>query len=234
MGHSAPLHRTPWEKIRAKKEKPPDKGIEVIQNPKFIFISQKKYIGELLCRSGMQDCNSISTPMEQNLKISSNDGEAFKDPTKCRQVVVSLIYLTTTRPDITFAVGIMSRFMHKPCEEHWTIAQRVLKYLQGTQSLIIKYSKVSDFHLTGYSDCDFDGDKEHGMSTFGYLMTLGSTTVTWRSKKQIVHADSTTKEEYVAAAQATKEIVWLRKILEDLQEKQMTSTPLFVDNNFAI
>lgn len=93
-------------------------GIEVIQNPKFIFISQKKYIGELLCRFGMQDYNSVSTLIERNLKISSNDGEAFEDPTKYRQLVVSLIYLTTTRPNITFAVGILSRFMHKPCEGH--------------------------------------------------------------------------------------------------------------------
>lgn len=107
-------------------------GIEVIQNPKFIFISQKKYIGELLCRFGMHDCNSISTPMEQNLKLSSNEGAAFEDPTKYRQLVGSLIYVTTTRLDITFAVGILSRFMHKPCEGHWTATQRVLKYLKGT------------------------------------------------------------------------------------------------------
>ncbi|XP_057867591.2 secreted RxLR effector protein 161-like [Cryptomeria japonica] len=128
----------------------------------------------------------------------------------------------------------MSRFMHKPCEGHWTASQRVLKYLKGTQTLDIKYSKVSDFHLIGYSDSDFDGDKEHGVSTSGYLMTLGSTTVTWRSKKQTVPTDSTTQAEYVVAAEATKEIVWLEKILEDFQEKQMTSMPLFVDNNFAI
>jgi hypothetical protein len=80
----------------------------------------------------------------------------------------------------------------------------VLKYLKGTQSYGIKYSKVSDFHLTGYSDSDFDGDKEHGVSTSGYLMNLGSTTITWRSRKKYVHVDSITEAEYVAVAQATK------------------------------
>jgi hypothetical protein len=110
----------------------------------------------------------------------------------------------------------------------------VLKYLKGTQSYGIKYSKVSDFHLIGYSDSDFDGDKEHGVSPSGYLMNLGSAAITWRSRKQSVPADSTTEAKYVAAAQDTKEIIWLRKILEDLQEKQMTSTPLFVDNTSAI
>ena len=80
----------------------------------------------------------------------------------------------------------------------------MLKYLKGTQSYGIKYSKVSNFHLIGYSDFDFDGDKEHGMSTSGYLMNLGSTSITWRSQKQSVPADSTNEVEYVATDQATK------------------------------
>ena len=108
------------------------------------------------------------------------------------------------------------------------------KYLTRTQSYGIKYSKVSNFHLIGYSDSNFDRDKEHGVSTSGYLMCLGSTAVTWRSRKQSVHVDYTTKEKYVATTQAAKEIVWLKKILEDLQEKQLTSTPLLVDNTFSI
>ena len=83
----------------------------------------------------------------------------------------------------------------------------------------IKYSKVSDFHLTGYLDSYFDGDKEHEVFTSGYLMNIGSTSITWRSRKQFVPADSTTEAEYVAAAQAIKEIIWVHKILEDLQEK---------------
>ena len=112
--------------------------------------------------------------MEKNLKLTSSEGSAFEDATKYRQLVGSLIYLTTTHPDINFAVGILSRFMHQPCEGHWTATKRVLKYLKGTQSYGIKYSKVSDFHLIGYSDSDFDEDKEHGVSTPGYLMSLGS------------------------------------------------------------
>ena len=109
-----------------------------------------------------------------------------------------------------------------------------MKYLQGTQTYNIKYSKFLHFHFAGYSDSDFDGDKENGVSTFGFLMNLGSTTINWISHKQHVPTDSTTEVEYVAAAQATKEIIWLRKILEDLQEKQNASTPLFVDNSSAI
>ena len=124
--------------------------------------------------------------------------------------------------------------MHHRCEGKWVVAKRVLKYLKGTQTYAIKYSKVLDFHPAGYSDSDFDGDKENGVSTFEYSMNLGSAAISGRSCKQSVPVDSTTEAEYVAAAQATKEIIWLRKILEDLQEKQKASTSLFVDNSSAI
>eukprot|EP00253_Pinus_taeda_P017201 PITA_17201 len=144
---------------------------------------------------GMTECNPLSTPMEQNLKLTSIEGKEFEDATTYRQLIGSLIYLTTTRPDISFAVGILSRFMQK----HY-----------------------------------FDGDKETGVSTSGYAMSLRSGAISWRSRKQSVLTDSTTEAEYVAAAEATKEIVWLRKILEDLQVKQVQSTPLMIDNTAAI
>eukprot|EP00253_Pinus_taeda_P010905 PITA_10905 len=128
-------------------------------------------------RFGMTECNPLSTPMEQNLRLTSIEGKEFEDATRYKQLIGSLIYLTTTRPDISFAVRILSRFMQKPY---------------------------------------FDGDKETGVSTSGYAMSLGSGAVSWRSRKQSVPADSTTEAEYVAAAEATKENVWLRKILEKI------------------
>ena len=182
-------------------------GIEVTQHPKYIFLSQKKYVGELLDKFCMTECNPISTPMEQKMKLTSSEGKEFEDATKYRQLVGRLIYLTTTRPDISYVVGILSRFMHKPCEGHWSAAKRVLRYLKGTQDVGLKYSKVDDFKLIGYSDLDFDGDKETGVSTSRYTMSLGSAAISWRSRKQSVPSDSTTEAEYVAAAEATNEIV---------------------------
>eukprot|EP00253_Pinus_taeda_P003600 PITA_03600 len=152
-------------------------GIEVTQHPNSIFLSQKKYIGDLLNMFGMTECNPLTTPMEQNLKLTSIEGKEFEDATKYTQLVGSLNYLTTIRRDILFAIGILSRFMQKPY---------------------------------------FDGDKETGVSTPGYAMSLGSGAFSWRSRKQSIPADSTTEAECVAAVEATKEIVWLRKILEDL------------------
>jgi hypothetical protein len=97
--------------------------------------------------------------------------------------VGSLIYLTTTRSDISFAVEILFRFMQKPCEGHWCVAKRVLRYLKGTQDLGLKYSKVEEFKLVGHTNSNFDGDKENRVSTSGYLMSLGSTAISWRSRK---------------------------------------------------
>lgn len=124
--------------------------------------------------------------------------------------------------------------MQKHCEGHWSAAKGVLRYLKGTQDFGIKYTQVDDFSLIGYSDSDFNGDKETGVSTSGYAMSLGSGAVSWRSCKQSVPTDSTTEVEYVATTEATKEFVWLRKILEDLQVKQVQSTPLMIDNTYAI
>jgi hypothetical protein len=97
-------------------------GTEVTQNQKHVFISQNKYIGEMLKKFGMVDCNPLSTPMEKNLKLTSKEGYEFEDATKYRQLVWRLIYLTTARPDISFVVGIFSMFMQKPCEGHWHAA----------------------------------------------------------------------------------------------------------------
>lgn len=88
----------------------------------------------------MTKCNPLTAPMEHNLNLTSNEGKEFEDATKSRQLVGSVIYLTTTRLDISFVVGILSRFMQKPCEGHWFAAKRVLRYLKGTQDFGLKYS----------------------------------------------------------------------------------------------
>eukprot|EP00253_Pinus_taeda_P005966 PITA_05966 len=120
------------------------------------------------------ECNPFTTPMEQNLKLTSIEGKEFEDATKYRQLVGSLNYLTTTRLDISFVVGILSRFMQKPFEGHWSAAKRVLRYLKGTQDFGIKYTQVDDFRLIGYFNSDFDGDKETRVSTSGYALSLRS------------------------------------------------------------
>jgi hypothetical protein len=106
--------------------------------------------------------------------------------------------------------------------------------LKGTQDFGLRDSKVDDLNLIGYSDSDFVVDKKTRVSTSDYLISLGLVVVSWRSHRQSVPTDSTTKTEYVAVAEATNKIVWLRKILEYLQEKQVNSTNLLVNNTSTI
>jgi len=103
--------------------------------------------------------------------------------------------------------------MQNPCEGHESTANRILNHLKGTQDFRLKYTQVDDFNLIGYSYSYFDGNKETRVSTSSYVMSLGLEFVFWRSHKQLVFTNSTTEAEYVAAAEATKEIVQFKKIL---------------------
>eukprot|EP00253_Pinus_taeda_P010177 PITA_10177 len=143
---------------------------------KWVYKNKYKANGSLdkhKARLMAKECNPLTTPMEQNLKLTSIEGKEFEDATNYKQLVGSLNYLTTTRPDISFVVGILCKFMKKPFEGHWSTAKIVLKYLKGTQDFGIKYTQVDDFSLIRYSDSDFDGDKETGVSTLGYAISLG-------------------------------------------------------------
>jgi hypothetical protein len=153
-----------------------------------------------------------------------------------RQLVGSLMHLSVTvRPDITFAVGALARSMAEPTMVHWQAAKGVLRYLSGTASLGITFGGSSGLglHLQGYCDADYAGDTDTRKSTTGYVFTLNSGAVSWQSKRQPTVAASTTEAEYMAAAAAIKEALWLRKVLNDLQLGPGTIS-IFADNQSAI
>ncbi|KAH9291933.1 hypothetical protein KI387_042879, partial [Taxus chinensis] len=207
-------------------------GVEFWQQDHLIFISQVKYATNLLQKFKMYDCNSSSTPMEVGLKLSAHDDSPPVDETLYRQLVGSLIYLTTTRPDLCFAVSYLSRFLSKPKLIHWGAAKRVLRYVKGTLDFGILYQRVADFTLIGYTDSDWGGSVDTRRSTTGYIFSLGSGVISWQSKLQPTVAISSTEAEYKAVVSAGCEAVWLRQILVDFQFSQVTATPLslFCDN----
>ncbi|KAH9303948.1 hypothetical protein KI387_008352 [Taxus chinensis] len=207
-------------------------GVEFWQQDHLIFISQVKYATNLLQKFKMYDCNSSSTPMEVGLKLSAHDDSPPVDETLYRQLVGSLIYLTTTQPDLCFAVSYLSRFLSKPKLIHWGAAKRVLRYVKGTLDFGILYQRVADFTLIGYTDSDWGGSVDTRRSTTGYIFSLGSGVISWQSKLQPTVAISSTEAEYKAAVSAGCEAVWLRQILVDFQFSQVTATPLslFCDN----
>jgi len=209
-------------------------GVEVSQHPNQIFLIQTNYATKLLNKFGMEDCKPSLTPMEQKLKLSKFERGELVNSTKYRKLVGSLIYLTNTRPNLSYLVSILSRFMQEPRESHWNSAKRVLRYIQGTKDFGLLYKRNKNFTLVGYSDVDFAGDIDDRTSTSGYLMNMGSTKVSWNCKKQTTMVNSSAEVEYISSWEATCEIVWIRRILQDLGETQKSPTTLLIDSQSAI
>ncbi|CAJ2672171.1 unnamed protein product [Trifolium pratense] len=209
-------------------------GIEVVQTTSGLFIGQKKYAKEVLKRFHMENCNPVGTPTEPGLKLSSDlDGERI-DSTYFKQIVGSLMYLTTTRPDIMYAVCLISRYMESPTELHLKVAKRVFRYLKGTTDFGIFYMKNGGSVLTGFTDNDYAGDLDDRRSTSGHVFMMGSAAVSWASKKQKIVTLSTTEAEFIAAATSACQAIWLRRLLEELHFYQDGPTVIHCDNSSTI
>ncbi|XP_038889636.1 secreted RxLR effector protein 161-like [Benincasa hispida] len=149
----------------------------------------------------MENACPASTPMELGLKLSKHDDSEAFDPTIYRSLVGSLMYLTTTRPDLMFSVSLLSIFMASPKRSHWEVGKRVLRYILGTVDHGIHYKRNVDNVLIGYNDSDWGGNINDFKSTSGYVFNIGSEAVSWASKKQDVVALSTTEAEYMSCLQ---------------------------------
>ena len=209
-------------------------GMEIQQCSKGIFISQKKYACDILKKFKLEACKGVASPLALNEKISRDDGDKLEEPAVFRSLVGSLLYLTATRPDLMFPAGLLSRFMSSPSNVHMGIAKRVLKYIRGTTDLGIWYMKTGGVNLNGFADSDWAGSIDDMKSTSGYVFTIGTGAICWNAKKQEVVAQSTAEAEYISLAAAANQAVWLRKLLEDLGQKQDSPVDLFCDNKSAI
>jgi hypothetical protein len=209
-------------------------GLEVDRTREGIFLCQQKYSKDLLKRFGMLECKPISKPMEPNAKMCAHEGKDLEDATMYRQLVGSLIYLTLTRPDISYAVSVMSRYMQNPKKPHLEAVRRILRYVKSTIDYGLLYKKGEDCKLVGYCDADYAGDHDTRRSTTGYVFKLGSGTISWCSKRQPTVSLSTTEAEYRAAAMATQESTWLMQLMRDLHQPIDYAVSLHCDNQSAI
>jgi len=182
-------------------------GIEVLHSQKGYYISQSKYIQDLLVRSGLTDNKIAATPMDLHLQLRPNDGTPLQDPARYRHIVGSLVYLTVTRPDIAHAVHILSQFVSAPTSVHFGHLLRVLRYLRGTSSQCIFYARDNSLQLHAYSDSTWASDPTDRRSISGYCILLGSSPLAWKSKKQTAVSRSSTEAELRALATTTAEIV---------------------------
>lgn len=203
-----------------------------------LLIHQESYIKRLLHQFAMTDCKPVSTPMDASSKLSVVDDEHVKDGNSFpyRQLVGSLMYLSVcTRPDISYAVSMLAQFFDRATEKHWGAAKRVLRYLSGTAKLGIRFGgRNSGGHLYGFSDADLGGCPETVKSRSGVVFMLNNGPITWMSKKQTTVATSTCNSEFIAAFEATKQAVWLRRLVADFGLAPKGPTPISVDNQSAI
>lgn len=200
---------------------------------KTIFINQNAYIKKIVEKFNMHDSKHISTPADNNVILTKSCEDGSVD-FPYRQAIGSLMFAAiVTRPDISYAVGEVSRYMDNPKPPHVLAVKRILRYLNKTAERGIEYSGLSTA-LRGYSDADFARDVDTRKSTTGYEFVVGEGIVTWKSCRQKTVALSTTEAEFMAACEGAKEAVWLHQLLRDVGCNQESPPTLHIDNQSAI
>ncbi len=210
-------------------------GIDIIRDRSkhTITLSQGRLTNDLLSKHGMDICKPLSTTLSTSTKLSKAGEPLDTSEHGYAQLIGSLMYLSVcTRPDIAQAVGALARHMSAPTATHWRAAKGVLRYIAGTADYGIIYGRTGPT-LEAYCDADYAGDIDTRRSTTGYVFNLCGGAISWSSRLQPTVAASTTEAEYMAAAYAIKEGLWLRSLLTDLSMDIGTIT-INADNQSAI
>lgn len=204
-----------------------------------IYLSQPDYIVKLLEKFNMSDCTPVAIPADPCCRLSPEmcpknpEEEAEMKNVPYREAVGSLMHIMVmTRPDISYAIGQVAQFVQNPGKQHWRAVKRILAYLKKTLNLGLRFNKDGDT-LTGFCDSDYAGDLQTRRSTSGFVFLHLGGPVSWTSRRQQCVALSTTEAEFIAAAEATKEAVWLQQLLSELGEVNKP-TSLHCDNQSAI
>ena len=208
--------------------------LEITHSTDGLYITQAKYASELLSQAGLTDSKTVDTPVELNAHLTPIGGKPLSNPSLYRRLIGSLVYLTVTHPDISYAVHQVSQYLSAPRSTHYAVVLRILRYLKGTLFHGLFYSTQSPLVLCAFSDADQVGNPTDHKSTTGYCFFLGSSLISWRSKKQTHVAHSNTEAEYRALADTTSKLLWLRWLLKDLGVSTSSATPLYCDNQSAI
>ncbi|GJY99206.1 retrovirus-related pol polyprotein from transposon TNT 1-94 [Tanacetum coccineum] len=208
-------------------------GLQIHQSPRGIFINQAKYTLEILKKHGMEKGQSIGTPMAMKPKLDADLSGEPVDQTDYHSKIRSLMYLTSSRPDIVQAVCYCARYQARPTKKHLKEVKRIFRYLRGTINMGLWYPKGSGFELTAFSDADHAGCIDTRKSTSGGIQFLGDKLVSWMSKKQDCTAMSSAEAEYVALSASCAQVMWMRTQLKDYGFNY-NKIPLYCDSQSAI
>ena len=209
-------------------------GLEVAYSPRGIFVSQQHYTVDLLKLTGMTDCAPVRTHIDPNVKLGDGGDSPPVNHYQYQQLVGKLIYLTQTRPDISFVVHLLSQFMHAPHEIHRQAAHRVLAYLKGCPGKGLLFPRSADETVKVYTDVDFAGSIVDCRSTTGYCTFVFGSLVIWKSSKQDRVSRSSAEVEYRPLADGASEAQWLHGVLSDLRVRYLGPIHFFCDNKSTI
>nr|GFA99063.1 uncharacterized mitochondrial protein AtMg00810-like [Tanacetum cinerariifolium] len=190
-------------------------GLQIHQSPRGIFINQAKYALEILHKHGMEKGKSIGTPMATKPKLYEYLSGNPVDQTDYRSKIGSLMYLTSSRPDIVQAVCFYARYQSRPTEKHLKEIKRIFRYIRGTINMGLLYLKGSSFGLTAFSDADYAGCIDTRKSTSGGIQFLGDKLVGRMSKKKDCTTTSSAEAKYVALSASCSQVMWMRTQLQD-------------------
>ncbi|GJS39130.1 putative ribonuclease H-like domain-containing protein [Tanacetum coccineum] len=208
-------------------------GLQVKQSNGGIFLSQDKYVKDILNKFDFRTIKPASTPIEAHKSLGKDEEGEDVDVHLYRSMIGCLMYLTASRPDIMFAVCLCARFQVTPKVSHLHAVKRIFRYLKHQPNLGLWYPKDSPFHLEAFSDSDYAGDNHDRRSTSGGCQYLGRRLVSWQCKKQTIVAISSTEAEYVAAASCCAQVLWMQNQLLDYGFNFM-NTEIHIDNESTI
>ena len=172
-----------------------------------IYINQVKYVRNLIKRFGLDNAAHARTPMATNAKLINDPSGESVDVTLYRSMIGCLLYLTASRPDIAFSVGVCSRFQSNPKVSHLNVVKRIIKYVGGTCDYGLFYSNESNLSHAGFSNSEWAGNADNRKSTTGQCFYVGANLVAWMSKKQNSVSLSTAKAEYIAAGSCCSQLL---------------------------
>ena len=174
-----------------------------------MFISQEKYLREMLKRFQMEDSKPVGTPMVTRCKLSKDDDSPDVDQSSYRSMISSLLYITTSHPNIMHDVGKVGRYQVAPKQSHFLAVKRIFRYLKETMNYGLWYPKNQNFQLSIYSDADWANYMDQRKITSGCTFFLGVSLVAWLSKKKGSISLSTIEAKYIVAATCCTQVLWM-------------------------
>lgn len=221
-------------------------GIKIFRDrsKRLLGLSQSTYIDQVIRRFKMEDSKKGGVPMTKGTVLSKSQAPSEDHEIKRMEAVPyasaigSIMYaMVCTRPDVSYALSMTSRYQQNPGIAHWTAVKNILKYLRRTKDMFLTFGGINEeLTVRCYTDASFQTDRDTSRSQTGFVFTLNGGAISWKSSKQSVVADSTTESEYIAASDAAKEAAWMKKFIADLDVVPSIMKPIqiFCDNTGAI